>query len=110
DVVLTFGPDGAYGHPDHIAICQLTTTAVAAAASPSEGDPGPHLTKELYYTAWPSAAWAAYEAGFGRVISTVDGEVRQAIAWPVWAITTVIDTRPFWPKGGKGTSWPASPG
>ncbi len=25
DVVVTFGPDGAYGHPDHIAICQLTT-------------------------------------------------------------------------------------
>src|SRR6187401_166300 len=21
-VVITFGPDGAYGHPDHIAICQ----------------------------------------------------------------------------------------
>src|SRR5204863_3445627 len=25
DVVITFGPDGAYGHPDHIAICQFTT-------------------------------------------------------------------------------------
>src|SRR5262252_2372275 len=23
DVVVTFGPDGAYGHPDHIAICQF---------------------------------------------------------------------------------------
>ena len=34
-VVLTFGPDGAYGHPDHIAISQLTTTAVAVAADPS---------------------------------------------------------------------------
>ena len=27
DVVVTFGPDGAYGHPDHIAICQFTTAA-----------------------------------------------------------------------------------
>src|SRR4051812_33514799 len=27
-VVLTFGPEGAYGHPDHIAISQLTTSAV----------------------------------------------------------------------------------
>src|SRR4029079_12071379 len=32
DVVLTFGADGGYGHPDHIAICQFTTAAVVAAA------------------------------------------------------------------------------
>ena len=31
-VVVTFGPDGAYGHPDHIAISQLTTAAVVCAA------------------------------------------------------------------------------
>src|SRR5262245_42985735 len=28
-VVLTFGPEGAYGHPDHIAICQFATAAAA---------------------------------------------------------------------------------
>ena len=27
-VVITFGPEGAYGHPDHIAISQFTTAAV----------------------------------------------------------------------------------
>ena len=32
DVVITFGPDGAYGHPDHIAISQFTTAAIVAAA------------------------------------------------------------------------------
>ena len=31
-VVLTFAPDGAYGHPDHVAICQFTTAAVICAA------------------------------------------------------------------------------
>ena len=35
DVVVTFGPDGAYGHPDHIAISQFTTAALVAAADPS---------------------------------------------------------------------------
>lgn len=30
DVVVSFGPDGAYGHPDHIAISQATTTAFLA--------------------------------------------------------------------------------
>ena len=29
-VVITFGPEGAYGHPDHIAISQLTTAAIVA--------------------------------------------------------------------------------
>src|SRR5262249_41170347 len=44
-VVITFGPDGAYGHPDHIAIGQLTTAAIACAADPAfrpvlnEGEP-----------------------------------------------------------------------
>src|SRR5579872_7175175 len=32
DVVVTFGPDGAYGHPDHIAISQLATAAAASAS------------------------------------------------------------------------------
>jgi LmbE family N-acetylglucosaminyl deacetylase len=45
DVVVTFGPDGSYGHPDHIAISQLTAGAVAAAAGTDPYDPSapPHL-------------------------------------------------------------------
>src|SRR5262249_5382221 len=34
-VVVTFGPDGVYGHPDHVAISQLTTAAVVCAADPA---------------------------------------------------------------------------
>src|SRR5262249_18982490 len=34
-VVVTFGPEGAYGHPDHIAISQFTTAATVAAADPT---------------------------------------------------------------------------
>ena len=30
DTVLTFGPDGQTGHPDHIAVCRWTTEAVRA--------------------------------------------------------------------------------
>src|SRR4029450_5015627 len=36
-VVITFGPEGAYGHPDHIAISQLTTAATVCAADPLFG-------------------------------------------------------------------------
>jgi LmbE family N-acetylglucosaminyl deacetylase len=102
DVVVTFGPDGAYGHPDHIAISQLTTAAIVAAADPAfacgGGDPvaPPHSVSKLYYIAWPESTWAAYEGAFRKLLSTVDGVERQARAWPDWAITTVIDTRRFW--------------
>jgi LmbE family N-acetylglucosaminyl deacetylase len=102
DVVITFGPDGAYGHPDHIAISQFTTAAVVAAADPSfridrDGAAAPHVVKKLYYLAWPTSTWKAYQEAFKKVISTVDGVERQAVPWPDWAITTVIDTREFWP-------------
>ncbi len=101
DVVVTFGPDGAYGHPDHIAISQFTTAAVVAAADPAfpcdqlEAQP-PHATSKLYYIAWPESAWKAYQAAFRKLVSTVDGVERQAVPWPDWAITTVIDTRSHW--------------
>ena len=100
DVVVTFGPDGAYGHPDHIAISQFTTAAIVAAADsafPYDGAQAvrPHAVSKLYYIAWPRSAWSAYESAFRRLVSTVDGVERQAVPWPDWAITTVIDTRSF---------------
>jgi len=102
DVVVTFGPDGAYGHPDHIAISQFTTAAIVAAADPAftchdaEGAAPSHSVSKLYYLAWPESTWAAYQAAFRQLFSMVDGVQRQVTAWPDWAITTVIDTREFW--------------
>jgi LmbE family N-acetylglucosaminyl deacetylase len=101
NVVLTFGPDGAYGHPDHVAISQFTTAAVVAAADPGFLINGidavrPHAVSKLYYIAWPETAWKAYQAAFRKLVSTVDGIERQAVPWPDWAITTVIDTRTHW--------------
>jgi LmbE family N-acetylglucosaminyl deacetylase len=101
DVVVTFGPDGAYGHPDHIAISQFTTAAIVAAADPASPCEGveaaqPHAVSKLYYMAWPESTWRAYQSAFRKLVSTVDGIERQAVPWPDWAITTVIDTRSFW--------------
>jgi LmbE family N-acetylglucosaminyl deacetylase len=103
DIVVTFGPDGGYGHPDHIAIAQFTTAAMVAAADPgfaregADAEMPPHSVSKLYYLAWPESTWAAYEAAVGQLFSTVDGVRRQATPWPDWAITTEVDTRPFWP-------------
>ena len=50
DVVLTFGEDGLYWHPDHIAIHERTTAAVAAL-----GDSAP----ALYYVTMPRGVMRA---------------------------------------------------
>jgi LmbE family N-acetylglucosaminyl deacetylase len=101
EVVVTFGPDGAYGHPDHIAISQFTTAAIMAAANPAFPSDGlkaaqPHAVSKLYYIAWPESTWKVYQSAFRKLVSTVDGMERQAVPWPDWAITTVIDTRSCW--------------
>jgi LmbE family N-acetylglucosaminyl deacetylase len=90
-VVITFGPDGAYGHPDHIAISQLTTAAVVRAADQT------HAVSKLYYLAWSASTWATYEAAIKRLTSTVDGVERRAIPWPDWRITTRLDASQAWP-------------
>jgi LmbE family N-acetylglucosaminyl deacetylase len=101
DVVVTFGPDGAYGHPDHIAVSQFTTAAIVATADPAFPCDGtevaqPHAVSKLYYMAWPESTWNAYQSAFRKLVSTVDGIERQAVPWPDWAITTVVDTRSVW--------------
>ncbi len=60
DVVITFGPDGGYGHPDHVTISAATTAACQQAADPG---PGPDRTANgpvrrpprLYYRCFPPA-------------------------------------------------------
>ena len=105
DVVVTFGPDGAYGHPDHIAISQFTTAATLCAADcgyrmddGSQPDSlAPHRIAKLYYLAWRSHKWEAYQSAFRKLTSMVDGVERQAAPWPDWAVTTEIDTSAYWP-------------
>jgi LmbE family N-acetylglucosaminyl deacetylase len=100
-VVMTFAPDGAYGHPDHIAVSQLTTAAIVAAADPNFGTDRlrklgpPHTASKLFYLAWNAQAWTAYQQAFKKLVVTVDGVERQATPWPDWALTTVVDTRPW---------------
>lgn len=99
EVIVTFDPYGAYGHPDHIAICQFTTAAVIAAAN-GNGTAGssepPHQVSKLYYMVESRENIAAYEAAFGRLAMEVDGQQREATGWVDWAITTRIDTSAYW--------------
>jgi LmbE family N-acetylglucosaminyl deacetylase len=55
--IITFGPDGLYGHPDHVAIGELTCSARKAAADPRFRSPraasaSPHHVPRLFFPVW----------------------------------------------------------
>ena len=73
DIVITFGPDGGYGHPNHVVISAVTTAACQRTAGPGRR-PGLTATRplrrppRLYYRHFPPgdlliaerlAAWLA---------------------------------------------------
>jgi LmbE family N-acetylglucosaminyl deacetylase len=103
-VVITFDPNGAYGHPDHIAICQFTTAAVLAAADPNYSNSSPYSISKLYYMAWPHGKFAAYESVFGELSMHVDHVTRHTTPWPDWAVTSIVDTAAYWPIVWKAVS------
>ena len=100
-VVVTFDPFGAYGHPDHVAISQFAASAVVAAAAlgtaASSGDAGVpharHAVSKLYYFVNDERKWAAYQSAFKTLVSRVDGVERRVTAWPDWSISASVDTR-----------------
>lgn len=99
DVVVSFGPDGVYGHPDHVAISQLTTAALLRAAAPSaadDGDAAPHSVAKLYYLVYTHVQAARYLAIFGGGRKRVANVPRLMVGWEEWAVTTRIDTGDHW--------------
>ncbi len=99
DVVITFGPDGIYGHPDHIAISQFTTAAVLEAANASSSyyqNLPPHSVSKFYYMVATQGLLDVYQRVFGNLTMEIDDKERQGIAWPEWAVTTQIDVEHSW--------------
>jgi len=99
DVVVTFGPYGGYGHPDHIAISQLTTAAIVEAANPDSlhyRSMAPHRVAKLYYMAETEQQFSVYQSVFGELGMTIDGHKRAMVTWPNWSVTTRIDTWDYW--------------
>ena len=98
-IIVTFDPFGAYGHPDHIAVSQFTTAAVVAAADSVYVDSErrtAHRVDKLYFRAEVKAITDIYEAAFGKLVMHVDGEERQSVSWQPWAVSAVIDTSACW--------------
>ncbi len=96
DVVITFEPNGGYGHPDHIAVHHHTVAAFHAAGSlyryPEEGDPW--QPARLFYTAIPRRVFLEVrERLTARGIDThdLDAWLAAGMGWPDEQINVILD-------------------
>lgn len=98
-VVITFGPDGSYGHPDHIAISQMTSAAILTAADCDYIDPDhlpPHRASKLYYMLDTRDLWESFNKLVGEITMEIDGTLRKPVLWEDWAVTTCIPSGEHW--------------
>ncbi|MEI7034489.1 N-acetyl-1-D-myo-inositol-2-amino-2-deoxy-alpha-D-glucopyranoside deacetylase [Streptomyces pratensis] len=66
-VLVTYDPDGGYGHPDHIQAHRVAMRAADLAADPAHGAGAPHTVAKIY---WNRAERAVVEAGFDALRTT----------------------------------------
>lgn len=93
-VIVTFPPDGNYGHPDHIAIGQFASAAIVCAADSSYRDPEnlpAYRISKLYYMVDGESFINLIEPFMGDMTFPVDDQLRGEIPWKEWMITTRID-------------------
>lgn len=97
-VVVTFAPDGAYGHPDHIAIGQFTNAAIVCAADSTYKDNEnleSHRVSKLYYMVDSENFINLIEPFIGDMTFPVDDQIRGENPWKEWMITTHVDTADY---------------
>ena len=92
-VVVTFPPDGNYGHPDHIAMGQLTNAALVCTADAGYSDAenfAPHRVSKLYYMVDSEEFIRVVSPFVGDITFPVDDQLRGETPWKEWMITTRI--------------------
>jgi len=90
-IIVSFGPEGAYGHPDHIALSQFTNGALVCAADRNFVDVNvqpPHRVLKFYYMVDSLDIVGAANKAFGGISMEVDGVTRHHVGWEDWQITT----------------------
>jgi N-acetyl-1-D-myo-inositol-2-amino-2-deoxy-alpha-D-glucopyranoside deacetylase len=97
-VVLTFGPDGMYGHPDHLHAHEIGVQAVIAAADPID-DAGttlaPWETRSLYFATIPREDMLAMLERPNSPLEFVPVAARANLGTPRADITHAVDIRPW---------------
>ncbi len=98
-VLLTFDPNGGYGHPDHITVHTAAVEAFSAAANPNRYPDQiirglqPHRPERLYYAVFPRSAVKSIHAAM-RESGAVSDFLQldpDSMGVPDEEITTVLD-------------------
>lgn len=95
--VVTFGPDGIYGHPDHILISELTIQALDEAADPDR-HPGlgePWTVPSLFFTAIPRERVIAHAAHESSPFHAMPADVLATFGSPEAEITHRFDLHDY---------------
>ena len=96
-VLVTFGPQGIYGHYDHIAVHHWATIAFDLAADAScfpdqiSGACAPHQVSKLYYQVLPEEVATAMSQDGKPASVMMDGVPFPMVGYRQDQITTVID-------------------
>ncbi len=97
-VVVTYDPNGDYGHPDHIMAHRVATAAVARAADAGYGEGAPWQVAKLYWTGVPKSV---LQRGFDALAGVTDRPFDVAsvdelpFGVPDEEITTAVDATGF---------------
>jgi LmbE family N-acetylglucosaminyl deacetylase len=100
-VLVTFGPDGIYGHYDHIAVHRWAAIAFDLAADPEcfpnqlDEECTPHQMDKLYYRVLSEELVNAMSEEGGPAAVMMDGVPFPIVGHPQDEITTVIDVSDF---------------
>ncbi|MGC8873146.1 MAG: PIG-L family deacetylase [Chloroflexia bacterium] len=92
EVVITFGPDGGYGHPDHVAIHNFVRLAWERASETG------HPPRKLYFLARPRSALRRLRQKMwelGLIDRPPDEEEIERFGLPDDQVTTRLDIRPY---------------
>ena len=100
DVVITFGPDGIYGHYDHVAVHRWASIAAGLASDEScfpdqlAGSCHVHRVRKLYHIVMPEST-VAWMTGAGMPAVIMDGVPFPFFGYSAGEITTVIDVSAY---------------
>jgi N-acetyl-1-D-myo-inositol-2-amino-2-deoxy-alpha-D-glucopyranoside deacetylase len=106
-VIITFGPDGIYGHYDHIAVHRWVTIAVEMATDPDcfpddDGKCEPYEVAKVYHTAITEDQVVAMKESEGRAGVMMDGVPFPFVGRRRDEITTVIDVSRYVEQKKRG--------
>lgn len=98
DTIVTFGPDGVYGHPDHLHLHRVVVQAVQDAASPDRSDTTdgkPWPTPYLYFATAPREDLEELLARPRSPLASISDQARANLGTPRAQITDAVDVSPW---------------